>query len=91
MGLVLPSYVDAEVYSHPPLPLQNPFIKRMKGSSCEASTNAPVKPLASWKLIRHLLVVRENAYRSLNSFLPQITDLKAISFLEHKGAAIITD
>lgn len=93
MGLILPSYVDVSMYSHPPLPRRNPFIKRMKGSSCEAEINAPApvaKPLASWKLIRNLLAVREDAYRSLNSFL-QVTDPEAISFLEHKGATIITD
>ncbi|PPQ84398.1 hypothetical protein CVT25_012497 [Psilocybe cyanescens] len=89
-----------EPYTKPPLPAANIFIKKItkEGSSSssssssdgddEDSTRKPPAPIASRKLVRHLLHARAGACAALSSHLIALEDKTLLRYLISKGAKL---
>lgn len=95
------SAAAVEPYIKPPLPAVNVFIKRIKkeGSSSSESLAAEgdsednvmrkqPAPIASRKLVRHLLHARTGACVALSSHLKTLEDKTLLRYLTSKGAKL---
>ncbi|KAF8628300.1 hypothetical protein AX17_006003 [Amanita inopinata Kibby_2008] len=92
VGLVMPSCgsVDISAYCRLSVRPRNRYIKRRRDAEPlfdSPSTPQAPTPVASWKLIRHLLVARLRAQQALGSLVGSL-DSDTLYFLEQKGGLV---
>ncbi|CAA7257510.1 unnamed protein product [Cyclocybe aegerita] len=76
---------EVDVYVKPPLPALNAYLKKREESPVD---HKPPKPIAAWKLVRHLLHARTVAVGALSEKLKAQNEQTLLGFLESRGAKV---